>query len=47
MRYDPIRWIVKTILEPSPKKDVLFAFVVIVLAAVGLVGLLLLIYSKL
>jgi hypothetical protein len=46
MRYNPIKWIVKTIKEPSPKKDVLFAFVVVVLAAIGLIWLLLLIYSK-
>jgi hypothetical protein len=47
MRYNPIRWIIKTIKEPSPKKDVLFAFVVVVLAAIGFIWLLLFIYSKL
>jgi hypothetical protein len=47
MSYNPIKWIMKTIKEPSPKKDVLFAFVVIVLAAGGFVCLLLWIYSKL
>ena len=46
MSYNPIKWIMKTIQEPSSKKDVFFAFVVVVLAAVGLICLLVWVYSK-
>jgi len=46
MSHNPIRWIIKTIKEPSPKKDVLFAFVMaLVIGMLVISGLIILFYK--